>query len=115
MHYLFLINNDAQCFLENFFELGQLVINFTAAVLTLDKVINHAALYGARAIERVQRRKILDRVRLVAPQHIAHAVRFKLEDPRAQSFVENFFVSFYVVERDAIQIHGLAVALLDEL
>src|SRR5690242_21073887 len=54
-------------------------LNLLAPVLAVNKVVNHSALDRAGAVESVQGGQVLDGIGRVAPQHVAHAVRFKLE------------------------------------
>ena len=84
-------------------------------MLAIDEIVNHAALNRPRAIQRVQSRQVFDRVGLVAPQYIAHAMRFKLEDARGQSLVKNFLIGLIVIEREARQIQLLTSRLRNEL
>ena len=54
-HHLLLIEHHAVGFFENFFQLRQIVGDFFLAVLARDEIVDHAALNGAGAIERVER------------------------------------------------------------
>src|SRR6185312_5689589 len=108
LHDLFLIDDDAERLFQQVFQLRQFVLNFLPAPLAVNKVIDHPALNWARTIERVQCRKVINRTRLVAPQHVGHAARFKLEDAGGQSGVKDAFVSLGIVERDIFQINGRA-------
>ena len=72
-------------------------------MLAVDEVVDHAALNRAGAIERVQGGEIFDRIRLVAAQYVAHAVRFKLEDAGGQPLVENFLIGLLILERNLFQ------------
>src|SRR3954468_4974592 len=99
LHHLLLINDDAKRLAQDLFQLRQLVFDFLVSVLACDEVVNHAALNRTGAVERVQRGEIFNRVRLVAAQHVAHAVRFKLEDSGSQCLVENLLVRSCVIER----------------
>ena len=67
-------------------------------MLALDEVVDHAALDRAGTVERIQGGEVFDGVGLVAAQHVAHAVRFKLEDAGGQPGVEDLLVGFLVVE-----------------
>ena len=98
LHYLFLINNYAESFFENVFQLGQIVSDFLFALLARNKIVNHAALNWAGAVERVERGQIFDARGIVAAKNVAHAVRFKLEDGGGVSAREKF-VRGRVVER----------------
>src|SRR5262249_57450998 len=62
----------------------------------------------AGTIERVESRKVLDRIRLVAAQNVRHAAGFKLEDSGGQSGVEDAFVAGRVVQGNAFELDGLA-------
>ena len=77
LHHLLLVDHHAVGLFQDFLHLRQIVDHFLAAVLAIDEVVDHA--HGAGAIERVQRDQILDAVRLIAAQNVAHARRFKLE------------------------------------
>ncbi len=72
------------------FKLRQLVFHLLAAVLAIDEIVDHAALNRAGAIERVQSGEIFDGGRLVAAQHVTHAVRFKLEDAEVRPVWKTF-------------------------
>ena len=100
--------------LQDRLQLRQLVLDLLAAPLALDEVFDHAALDGPRTVERVQGREVFDRGGLVAPQHIPHAVRFKLEDAGGQARVEDLFVGHLIVERQRLQVQLLAARLLDQ-
>jgi len=80
LHDLFLIDDYAQRFLENFFEFGEFVFDLAASVLALDEVIDHAALDRAGTVQGVEGGEVFDRVGLIAAENVAHAGRFKLED-----------------------------------
>ena len=67
-------------------------------MLAVDEVVDHAALDRAGPVERVQSGEIFDRIGLILAQHVAHAVRFKLEDAGGQSLVEDLFVGLVVFE-----------------
>ena len=97
LHYLFLVDDDAQCFLQNFLQFGKFILDFLAAVLAVYEVIDHPTLDWAGTIERVQGGQVFDRVRFVAPQHVAHAVRLKLENAGGKSDVKNLSVSLRIV------------------
>ena len=103
LHHLFLIHDHAQRLLQDFLQLRQFVFDFLAAVLAVDEVVDHAALNRAGPVERVQRGEVFNGIRLVLAQHIAHAVRFKLEDAGGQSLVENFFVGLVIFERNLFE------------
>src|ERR1019366_5108800 len=84
-------------------------------MFTVDEVVNHAALNGAGAVERVQGGQVFDGIGPVAAQHVPHAVRFKLKYAGGQPGVEDLFVGFRIGEDDIFE-HNLFVAgLRDEL
>src|SRR5271157_821218 len=114
LHHLFLVDDDAQSLLEDRFQLRQLVLDLLAAPLAVDEVVNHAALNRTRTIQRIQGGEVFNRGRLVATQHVAHAVRFKLEDAGRQSGVEDLFVGDRVVEDEGLQVKPLAAGLHNE-
>ena len=80
LHDLFLVDDDTQGFLQQLLQLRQLIFDPPPSPLALDEVVDHAALDRAGTIDRVQGRQVFHRARLVAPQHVAHALGFKLED-----------------------------------
>ena len=98
LHDLFLVDDDAQGFLKQLLQLRQLIFDPLPSPLALDEVVNHAALDRAGAIERIQRREVFHSARLVAPQHIAHALGFKLEDAGGVAVVENSFIGRMIVQ-----------------
>ena len=51
LHDLFLIEDDAVGFFQNFLQLGQIVRDFLFAVLAVDEVVDHAALDRAGAVQ----------------------------------------------------------------
>src|SRR5215469_13636510 len=73
-------------------------------MLAVDEIVDHTSLNRAGPIERVESGKVLDRTRLVFPQHVAHAVRFKLEYARGEPFVEDILVGLLVLEGYVIEI-----------
>ncbi len=77
LHHLFLIDEHAECFLQDLFQFGQFIFDLATSLFALDEIVNHR--HRARAIERIERCQMLDRVWLVTPQHIPHPMRFKLE------------------------------------
>ena len=104
LHHLFLVDDDAQRFLQDFLQFRKFVFDLLAAVLAIDEVVDHAALNRAGTVERVQSGEIFDGIRLVAAQHVAHAVRFKLEHAGGQAVVKDLLVGLLVVERNAFEI-----------
>ena len=86
LHHLFLVDHHAVGLLEDLLHLRQIVDNFPAAVFALDEVVDHAALYGAGTVERVQRGQVFDAAGLVAAQNVAHARRFELEHAAGEAF-----------------------------
>ena len=79
LHHLLLIHDHAQRLFQNLLQFRQIVLNFFPPMLAIDKVVDHPALNRAGAVECVQGRKVFNGIRLVLSQHIAHAMRFKLE------------------------------------
>jgi len=90
LHHLFLIQNDAVSLLQNILQLRQFVADLGFSVFAVDEIVDHAALNRPWAIQRVQRGQILNSRRLVAPQYVAHAVRFELENRRGVAAREKF-------------------------
>ena len=101
--------------MQNLLQLGQFVLDLLAAMLAVDKVVDHAALDGAGTVECVESGEVFDRVWLIFTQHVAHPVRFKLEDARGQSLVEDLLVCFGVLERNLFERKRRALRLLDQL
>ncbi len=114
MHHLFLIEDDAVRFFEDFFQLREFVADSGLALLAVDEIIDHATLNRAGAIERVEGGEILDTGRLVAAKDIAHAVRFKLKDGGGFSASEEF-VGFGVVQSQIVDVNFRAAVLLNHL
>ena len=112
LHDLLLVDHDAERLLEQRLELGQRVLDLAASPLALDEVVDHA--HGARAIERVERGEMLDGVRLVAPQNVAHAAGFKLEDTRRKRAMEDLLERLLVFERNERKVNGLTAIGLDQ-
>ncbi len=96
LHYLLLIDHDAESLAEKRFEFGQQVLHLAAAPLAFDEVVDHAHRTGA--IEGVERGEVLDGVGLVAAEDVAHAAGLELEDAGGESAVEDLFVGLGVVE-----------------
>ena len=115
LHHLLLVHDHAECLLQNLLQFGQFVFHLLAAMLAIDEVVDHAALNGAGPVERVQSSEIFDRVRLVFSQHVAHAVRFKLEHARSQPLVKNFLIRLRIFERNLFQRDRRAAGLHDQL
>ena len=111
LHDLFLIEDDAVGFLENFFQLREFVGDFGFAVFAIDEVVDHAALDGAGAVEGVEGGKVLDARGLIAAENVAHAVGFKLEDGGGVAAREEF-VGGFVVEREIVDVELDAAILL---
>ncbi len=112
LHNLFLVQDDAVSFLENIFQLREFVADFGLALLAVDEIIDHAALNGARAVQRIESSEILDAGRLVAAQNITHTVGFKLEDGSRISAGEEF-VGFGVVQSQIVDVNFNAAVLLN--
>ena len=53
LHYLLLVDDDAVGLLQEQFQFGKVVHHLLAAVLAVDEIVDHAALDGARPVERV--------------------------------------------------------------
>ena len=58
-------------------------------MLALDEIVDHAALDGAGAVERVERGEVFDAAGLVAAQNVAHARRFELEHAAGEALAED--------------------------
>ena len=93
----------------------QVVDHFLLAVFAGNEIVHHAALNGARTIERVQRAQVLNALRPVAPQDVLHAAGFKLEYAGGVALVEDLDVRELVIQRDLLHHDALAVNGLDQL
>ena len=83
-------------------------------MFALNEIIEHAALYGAGAIESVERGKVFQAAWLILAQNVAHALGFKLKDPAGEGLTEDL-VTFGIVKREIFKNDLRAVALLDQL
>ena len=90
LHHLFLVQDDAVSFFENFLELRQFVADFSFAVFAIDEVVDHATLDGARSVKSIEGGEIFNARRLIAAKNVAHAVRFKLENGGGVAAGEKF-------------------------
>ena len=108
LHHLLLIHDDAQRLLQNFLQLRQLVFDLPPPMFALDKIVNHSALNRSRPVQRIQRRQVFNRIRLIPPQHISHPVRFELEHARRQSAMKYLPIRLFIFQRYLIQHHLLA-------
>ncbi len=81
--------------------------------LALDEVVDHV--HRPRPIERIQRRQLLHRIRLVAPQNVPHPARLKLKNPRRQRRVKYLLECLRIVERNHLDVQLLPARLLDQL
>src|ERR1700747_2141860 len=84
-------------------------------MLAIDEVVNHAALDWSRSIQRVESGQVFNRMRLVAPQHVAHAMRFKLEDARGQTLVEDLLIGVIIIQWQIGQLQLLTARLRNQL
>ncbi len=115
LHDLLLIDDDAEGFAEDGFELVEHKLDGAAAPFAFDEVVDHAALDGAGTIEGVEGGEVFDGGGLVAAKDVAHAAGLELEDAGGEGAVEDFFVGFEVVKGDGGEIDfGVAVG-TDEL
>src|ERR1700733_4739846 len=55
LHDLFLVKDNAVGLAKDFLEFGEVPLHGFAAVFAFDEIVEHTTLYGARAIEGVQR------------------------------------------------------------
>ena len=98
-HYLFLVNDHAQRIFQNPFKLRQQILHVAPSPLALDEVIDHVHRPGP--VERIQLRQLFHRVRLVAPQNVAHPARLKLEHARSQRRMKHPLERLRIVERES--------------
>ena len=112
LHHLFLKNDDAPRFRQNFFQFREVVGNFFLAMFARDEFVDHAALNRTRTIQSVQRRKIFHPRGLIAFKNVAHAMRFKLKYPAGISAREES-VGLRIVKRKKRQIEVHAPIFLD--
>ena len=115
MHHLFLIDNDAQRLLQNLLQLRKFVFDPLAPMFAVNEVINHAALDRARPIQCIQSRQVLNRAWFIPPQHIAHAMRFKLKYAGSKAAMKHLLVRGLVLQRNALQHDFLASNLFQQL
>ena len=114
LHHVFLIDNHAVGFFEDFFQFGQVVFDAFASELASDEIVDHAALNGPGPVERVQGRQVGQARGLGAPKDVRHPAAFKLEDARRQALAEEL-IGLGVVERPGVRVHFLAARLFNEL
>ena len=101
LHHLFLIDDDAEGFLQDRLELGMDVVRLFDAVLA--QAIGRDIRHRAGTIERDQRDDVLEPVRAHVEQRPPHALTFQLED--ADRFrARQQLVGFLVVERNGREI-----------
>jgi hypothetical protein len=74
-----LVDDDAVGVLEDGFQRRVRVLDLLAPVLALDEVVHHAALDGARPVERARGHDVLEAVGLELLEQVAKARRFELE------------------------------------
>ena len=82
-------------------------------MLAIDEIVDHV--HGAGAVERVERDQILDAVRLIAAQNVAHAGGFELEHAAGVGLAENLLVGFLIVERQVFDVQLHAAMAFDQL
>src|SRR4051794_22414989 len=70
-------------------------------MLTLDEVIDNAALNGAGPIQGVESAKIFHSLGLVTDQNVPHAARFELEDAARETIREDL-VRFRIIQRQIL-------------
>ena len=111
LHHLFLIDDDAEGFLQHGFELGMDVIRLLGAVLA--QAIGRDIRHRAGTIERDQRDDVLETVGTHVEQSPPHALTFQLED--ADRFrARQELVGLPIIERNARQIE-IDIALLQQV
>ena len=101
LHHLFLIDDDAEGFAQDRFELGMDVIRLLHAVLA--RAIGRDIRHRTWAIERNQRDDVLEAIRAHIKQRPPHARTFQLEDANGFGAGQKV-IRVLVVERDRGQI-----------
>ena len=91
------------------FECRVRVVDRLAAVLAVDKVVDHARLQRARAEQRHQRDDVVEAVGLQAPDQVLHAARFELEHRRGLAGLQQL-ERRRIVQRNASMSSGFAGA-----
>ncbi len=104
LHYLFLVNDYAQSLGENRLQLRQFVNNLLPAVFAVNEVVDHAALDGARPVQRIQCNQVLNTRRFVAPQHIAHSSGFKLKHTAGKRSRKDL-IGLFVVQWNGLRLN----------
>ena len=84
LHYLLLVDDHAVGRLQRLLKAGVLVVrlrigDLLEAVLSVDEVVDHSGVQGARAEERHERDDIVEAVRLELRDEVPHAGRLELE------------------------------------
>ena len=114
MLHLFLVEDDAQRFLEDLSQFGQVVGHALPAVFSLDEVIDHSASQRSGAVEGVESGEIFQLFRLEAPQDVLHAAAFKLKNAVGQTLGEHLIGSA-IVHRQGFQADFFPGGLANEL
>ena len=86
LHHLFLINQNAVGFLRDRLEQRMRVFDFHLAVTAANEVRNQ--IHRTRAIQRNQRRDMLDRGQFEFTAKITHATGFQLKHPHRVAIVQ---------------------------
>ena len=100
LHHLFLVQDHAVGRLQDGFEVRVRVLDFHAAVLAIDEVVDHAGLQRPRAEQRDQRDDVFEVVRLQAVDQVFHAARFELEHRAGVRRLQQL-ESIRIVERES--------------
>ena len=110
LHDLFLVDDDPVGILKQRLELRKVVDDLALAVLTLDKVIDHAGAQWAGTVEGADGDDIFEAVRLQFDQKLLHAARLKLEDTgRLTTGQELVGLRIVVLHRPQIEIRLFAM------
>src|SRR5580700_4388536 len=114
LHHLLLKNNYSPGFRKDLLEFREVISDLFLTVLAREKFIDHSALNGTRAIERIQRREIFDTRGLIALENVAHPMRLKLKYSAGIPTSEQR-VGLGVIERKRGQIEVYAAILFDHV
>ena len=103
LHHLFLIKNNAIGVGQYRCELWMWVHDFRAAVLSIDKIVNHTRLQRPRTKQRDEGDNVFKAVGHLLLDKLLHAPRFKLKNRRCLSALEKL-VDALIVQLEMIDI-----------
>ena len=111
-HDLLLVDEDPVRLFEDRLELWEWILELRPAP-PLDVDLDRARVEGARPVERVERRKVVEHLGFHAAEEVPHARRLELENAVRPPLREEL-VDLGVVERDLAQVRPGSRLLLDE-